>query len=100
MNEKWVSDITYIHSEREGCCYLSSIMDLKSNRIILHKVGKVKDVELVMKTLEMATYMRGSVGETIIHTDRGSQYLSKEYRKYCKENKLELEKGIRMIMRV
>ena len=90
MNEKWVSDITYIHSEREGRCYLSSIMDLKSNRIISHKVGKVVDVELVVKTLEMATYMRGSARETIIHTDRGSQYLSKEYRKYCKENKLEL----------
>ena len=90
LNEKWVSDITYIHSEREGRCYLSSIMDLKSNRIISHKVGKVMDVELVMKTLEMATYMRGSARETIIHTDRGSQYLSKEYRKYCKENKLEL----------
>ena len=27
----WVSDITYIQSEREGWCYLSSIMDLKSN---------------------------------------------------------------------
>ncbi|MBP9479136.1 MAG: IS3 family transposase [Sebaldella sp.] len=26
----------------------------------------------------------------MIHTDRGSQYLSKEYRKYCKENNLEL----------
>ena len=39
LNEKWVSDITYIHSEREGGCYLSSIMDLKSKRIISHKVG-------------------------------------------------------------
>ena len=38
----------------------------------------------------MVTYMRGSARETIIHTDRGSQYLSKEYRKYCKENNLEL----------
>ena len=37
LNEKWLSDITYIHSEREGWCYLSSIMDLKSNRIISHK---------------------------------------------------------------
>ena len=35
LNEKWVSDIIYIHSEREGWCYLSSIMDLKSNRILL-----------------------------------------------------------------
>ena len=38
LNEKWVSDITYIWTRKDGWCYLSSIMDLHSRRIISHKV--------------------------------------------------------------
>ena len=39
---------------------------------------------------EWLTREKKEIKQTIIHTDRGSQYLSKEYRKYCKENNLEL----------
>ena len=88
INEKWVSDITYIWSRKEGWCYLSSIMDLCSNRIISHKVGKFMDIKLVMETLKEAYYVRGRKSNIIIHTDRGSQYMSKEYRDYCKSSKM------------
>ena len=88
INEKWVSDITYIWSRKEGWCYLSSIMDLYSNRIISHKVGKFMDIKLVMETLKEAYYVRGRKSNIIIHTDRGSQYMSKEYRDYCKSSKM------------
>lgn len=27
-NQKWVGDITYIHTIKDGWCYLSSVMDL------------------------------------------------------------------------
>nr|WP_315046555.1 DDE-type integrase/transposase/recombinase [uncultured Leptotrichia sp.] len=85
---KWVSDITYIWTKKDGWHYLSSIMDLYSRRIISHKVGKFMDIKLVMDTLKMAIYKRGDTTNLIIHTDRGSQYMSKEYRKFC------VEKGI------
>ena len=88
INEKWVSDITYIWSRKEGWCYLSSIMDLYSNRIISHKVGKFMDIKLVMETLKEAYYVRGRKSNIIIHADRGSQYMSKEYRDYCKSSKM------------
>ena len=68
INEKWVSDITYIWSRKEGWCYLSSIMDLYSNRIISHKVGKFMDIKLVMETLKEAYYVRGRKSNIIIHT--------------------------------
>ena len=83
LNEKWVSDITYIWTRKDGWCYLSSIMDLHSRRIISHKVGKFMDIKLVIDTLKMAIYKRGDITDLIIHTDRGSQYMSKEYRKFC-----------------
>ena len=88
INEKWVSDITYIWSKKEGWCYLSSIMDLCSNRIISHKVGKFMDIKLVMETLKEAYYVRDGKTNIIIHTDRGSQYMSKEYRDYCKKSNI------------
>ena len=28
INEKWVVDITYIHTMKDGWCYLASVMDL------------------------------------------------------------------------
>ena len=83
LNEKWVSDITYIWTRKDGWCYLSSIMDLYSRRIISHKVGKFMDIKLVMDTLKMAIYKRGDTTNLIIHTDRRSQYMSKEYCKFC-----------------
>ena len=58
-------------------------MDLHSRRIISHKVGKFMDIKLVIDTLKMAIYKRGDITDLIIHTDRGSQYTSKEYRKLC-----------------
>src|SRR5690625_6633923 len=33
INEKWVGDITYIHTLKHGWCYLASVMDL-------HKIGR------------------------------------------------------------
>ena len=41
------------------------------------------DIKLVIDTLKMAIYKRGDITDLIIHTDRGSQYMSKEYRKFC-----------------
>ena len=90
LNEKWVSDITYIWTKKDGWCYLSSIMDLHSRRIISHKVGKFMDIKLVMDTLKMAIYKRGDTTNLIIHTDRGSQYMSKEYRKFCAEKGISI----------
>lgn len=89
-NQKWVSDITYIWSRRDGWCYMSSIMDLYSRRIIAHKVSKVMDVGLVLETLKQALESRGMTRGTLIHTDRESQYMSKEYRRYCKAMKYEI----------
>ena len=32
INEKWVGDITYIHTLRDGWSYLVSVMDLHTKR--------------------------------------------------------------------
>ena len=32
INEKWVGDITYIHTIKDGWCYLASVLDLHSKK--------------------------------------------------------------------
>ena len=40
LNQKWTADMTYIQTKRNGWCYLSTIMDLHSRRIIGYSFSK------------------------------------------------------------
>ena len=71
--------MTYIQTKRNGWCYLSTIMDLHSRRIIGYSFSKKMDTDLVLKTLESAVKNRTITGDLIIHTDLGSQYTSDDY---------------------
>ena len=81
--EKIVGDITYIKTKDKGWCYLASYMDLYNNEILSYEFGEKMEEELVLKSLSKLPLkqLRGS----IIHTDRGSQYTSKTYRKKLSE---------------
>lgn len=81
-DEKWVSDITYIHTKKHGWCYLSSIIDLYSRKVIAHKFSKNMSSQLVLDTLKEAKFTRGLSQNLIFHTDLGTQYLSKEVRNW------------------
>ena len=39
INQKWCTDITYIHVLKEGWTYLASVMDLCSRKIIGYAYG-------------------------------------------------------------
>ena len=81
--EKIVGDITYIRTKDKGWCYLASYMDLYNNEILSWNFQRKMDMNLVMSALEKipARHLKGS----IVHTDRGSQYTSKEMRKRLKK---------------
>lgn len=79
LNEKWVADITYIHTHKNGWCYLASILDLHSKKIIGYEFSKSMNKEIVLSALDKAMLRQGNPQNVIIHTDRGSQYLSKKY---------------------
>ncbi|MBU5455615.1 IS3 family transposase, partial [Caproiciproducens sp. MSJ-32] len=40
INEKWVTDITYIYTLKDGWCYLASVLDLHTNNIVHSFSGK------------------------------------------------------------
>ena len=79
-DEVWVSDTTYLRTET-GWCYLATVMDLCSRRIVGWSVWKRKDTALVCEALRGAILTRGkrSLRGLIHHSDRGSTYAGHAY---------------------
>ena len=74
----WCSDITYIWTY-EGFVYLTSIMDLYSRKIISWVLSDTLEAKYVVKAVEKAKRRRGVEKPLILHTDRGIQYVCREY---------------------
>ena len=78
-NAVWCTDITYIWT-RDGFVYLTSIMDLYARKIIAWTLSDNMEVSCVINTINKAKERRNTDLPLIIHSDRGSQYVSKAYR--------------------
>lgn len=79
-NRAWVGDITYI-ATGEGWLYLAAVMDLASRRIVGWSMSEWIDAKLVCTALRSAYWQRKPSPGLLVHTDRGSQYASHEYRR-------------------
>jgi transposase InsO family protein len=83
-NEKWVADITYIPC-RKGKLFLASILDLFTKQIVGWKLSDRMTTDLVLDALKQA-HAAKKPGEGLIHhSDRGSQYASKDYREQLEQ---------------
>ena len=77
-NQKWVTDISYIHT-KQGVLYLSVIRDLYDNSIVAYKTGTVQNVNLVLSTIKEAKKKEKVTTELQLHSDQGFQYTSQAY---------------------
>ncbi len=77
-NQKWVTDISYIHTQ-QGVLYLSVIRDLYDNSIVAHKTSKTQNVQLVLSTIKAAKKKEKVTAEVQLHSDQGFQYTSHAY---------------------
>ena len=77
-NQKWVTDITYIHT-KQGILYLSIIRDLFDNSIVAHKTATSQDVNLVLNTIKAAKKKEKVTAGLQLHSDQGIQYTSHSY---------------------
>lgn len=78
-NAVWCSDITYIRTD-DGFTYLTSIMDLYSRKIIAWTLSETLEAVHVADTVHKAMKERKVTTPLVIHSDRGSQYVSEAYR--------------------
>ena len=77
-NQKWVTDISYIHT-KQGVLYLSIIRDLYDNSIVAYNTGTKQNVNLVLGTIRAAKRKEKVTAELQLHSDQGFQYTSQAY---------------------
>lgn len=79
-DQVWVADTTYLRTTG-GWCYLATVMDLFSRRVIGWSVSARNDSKLVCQALQGAVLTRGSElpAGLIHHSDRGSTYAGYDY---------------------
>lgn len=88
INEKWVTDITYIHTVKDGWCYLASVMDLYSRKIVGYAMSRSIDTTLAMQAVKNAIKLQKPTKQLILHSDLGCQYTSSAFKEYIDSAKI------------
>jgi len=83
---------TYIKSW-DGWVYLATVIDLHSRRVVGWAVADHMRTELVTDALQMALKQRRPKGRVIFHSDRGTQYTSKDFARFCERRKIRRSLG-------
>ena len=78
LNQLWIADLTYIRLAEEFV-FLAAILDAFSRRVIGWALDRHLDDELTLTALRMAIAHRSPSAGLVHHSDRGSQYASRDY---------------------
>lgn len=79
-NQLWLTGITE-HPTAEGKLYLCAIKDAFSGRIVGYSIDSRMKSHLAVRALENAAALRGDVAGCVVHSDRGSQFRSRKFRR-------------------
>jgi transposase InsO family protein len=90
-NLLWLTDITE-HPTAEGKLYLCAVKDACSKRIVGYSIDSRMTSELAVNALRNALALRGGV-DTIVHSDRGSQFRSHAYVRTLRQTRMRGSMG-------
>ena len=91
-NQRWCGDITYVKTW-DGWAYVATVIDLHSRAVVGFAVADHMRTDLVTAALDMAIAARRPPAGVIFHSDRGTQYTSSEFDRYCTENGIRRSLG-------
>lgn len=91
-NTKWCGDITYVKTW-DGWAYVATVIDLHSRALVGWAIDDHMRTSLVTDALDMALENRHPPAGVIFHSDRGTQYTSAEFDKYCRDNGIRRSLG-------
>jgi len=91
-NQIWAGDITYLKTG-EGWMYLAIVMDLYSRRIVGWAIDKCMSTSLISRAMVKAYNLRTPPKGLVFHSDRGSQYTSKRYRRLLRKFNIRASMG-------
>lgn len=84
-NRVWLADITYIPTG-EGWLYLAVVLDMFSRLVVGWAMSDTMPQELTFAALQMAVTNRRPRPGLVHHSDRGSQYAARAYRRLLDEH--------------
>ena len=87
VNQLWSADLTYIRL-REGFVFLAAILDAFSRRVIGWALERTLDDQLTLTALRRALACRTPLAGLVHHSDRGSQYASRDYIELLQANQI------------
>jgi transposase InsO family protein len=88
INQLWVADITYIRLHRQFL-FLAVVLDAYSRRVVGWAVEESLEAFLPMAALRQAIAERQPEAGLVHHSDRGTQYASREYLALLEQHGME-----------
>lgn len=78
-DQQWVGDITYLKA-RGHFCYLATVMDVCSRKIVGYALGRDRSVNLTTRAVQRAIRTRSGQENLLFHSDRGIEYGAHRYK--------------------
>ena len=91
-NVLWLTDITE-HRTNEGKLYLCAVKDVFAGRIVGYSISDRMRASLAVNALDDAVRRRGNPTGVIVHSDRGSQFRARKYRRALRRHELRGSMG-------
>lgn len=80
--DRLVGDITYLRTG-QGWLYLATVIDLTTRMVVGWQIADHMRTGLIVDAMRMAVDAGRVNPNAIFHSDRGTQYTSKEYAQFC-----------------
>jgi putative transposase len=90
--ERLVGDITYLNTG-EGWLYLATVIDLATRMVVGWQLASHMRASLVVDALAMAVDAGHVQCGAIFHSDRGTQYTSREFAQFCQHKHVRSSVG-------
>jgi len=81
VDQVWGTDITHLKVNGKFV-YMATVMDRYSRRLISWSIGPKKSTKLTKRVLKKAMQLRKPKTPPIIHSDRGTEFLSGVFKQY------------------
>lgn len=91
-NTRWCGDVTYVKTWN-GWAYLATVIDLHSRAVVGWAIADHMRTSLITDALDVAISRRHPPAGVIFHSDRGTQYTSSIFDKYCTDNHIRRSLG-------
>jgi putative transposase len=90
--ERLVGDITYLRTG-EGWLYLATVIDLSTRMVVGWQLTTHMRTSMVVDALQMAIDAGLVEPDAVFHSDRGTQYTSAEFARYCRARRMRTSVG-------